>query len=108
MSENKTLNQRLDKTQQDNEQQLLQIGQLAGENSQKNAELKLREEEVQRLKQEISRVNKVRDGLSRKLKSVEDQKAAVEGSRESLKQQMGSLERGEEEEEEEAEAGERR
>ena len=101
MGENKTLNQRLDKTQQDYENQLLQSGQLAGENSQKNAELKLKEEEVQRLKQEIARVNKIRDGLNRKLRAVEEQKAEVESSRESLKQQMGSLERGGKEEQRE-------
>lgn len=69
--------------------------QLAGENSQKNAELKLREEEVAALKGEIMRVSKLREGAQRKLRLVEEQKAEVESTRDSLKQQIASLERGE-------------
>ena len=46
VKDNDILNQRLTKAQQDYENQLMQSDQLAGENSQKNAELKLKEEEV--------------------------------------------------------------
>ena len=38
----------------------------------------------------------LRDGVQHKLRSVEEQKAEVESKRESLKQQMASLERGKE------------
>ncbi len=69
--------------------------QLAGENSQKNAELKLKEDEVAILKGEISRLSKLREGVHKKLRSVEEQKAEVESARDSLKQQIASLERGE-------------
>ena len=94
MKDNDILNQRLTKAQQDYENQLMQSDQLAGENSQKNAELKLKEEEVSALKTEISRVNKLREGIQRKLRSVEEQKQEVESARESLRQHIASLERG--------------
>ena len=95
MKDNDILNQRLTKAQQDYENQLMQSDQLAGENSQKNAELKLKEEEILSLKSEIGRVNKLRDGVQRRLRAVEEHKAEVESNRESLKQQITSLERGE-------------
>ena len=68
---------------------------MAGENSQKNAELKLKEDEVSSLKGEIARVNKLREGVQRRLRITEDQKAEVESTRDSLKQQIASMERGE-------------
>lgn len=94
VKDNDILNQRLTKSQQDYENQLMQSDQLAGENSQKNAELKLKEEEVSALKAEISRINKLREGVQRKLRNVEEQKQDIESSRESLRQQITSLERG--------------
>ena len=94
LGDNSLLEQRFTKLKNDYENQLLQSDQLAGENSQRNAELKLKDEEVQRLKQEIGRGNKVRDGLQRRLRSMEEQKAEVEASRERLKQQISSLDRG--------------
>lgn len=94
VKDNETLNQRLTKAQQDYENQLMQSDQLAGENSQKSAQLKLKEEEILTLKLEIGRVNKLRDGVQRRLRVTEDQKAEVESNRESLKQQIASLEKG--------------
>ena len=94
VKDNDILNQRLTKAQQDYENQLMQSDQLAGENSQKNAELKLKEEEVSALKTEITRINKLREGIQRKLRNVEEQKQEVESSRESLRQHITSLERG--------------
>lgn len=94
VKENDILNQRLNKAQHDYENQLMQSDQLAGENSQKNAELKLKEDEIGNLKSDISRINKVREGLNRKLRLMEDQKNDVESSRESLRQHIASLERG--------------
>lgn len=94
VKDNDILNQRLTKAQQDYENQLMQSDQLAGENSQKNAELKLKEEEVSALKTEIARINKLREGIQRKLRNVEEQKQEVESSRESLRQHITSLERG--------------
>ena len=94
VKDNDILNQRLTKAQQDYENQLMQSDQLAGENSQKNAELKLKEDEVSALKAEIARVNKLREGIQRKLRNVEEQKQDVESSRESLRQHITSLDRG--------------
>lgn len=88
------MNQRLNKAQHDYENQLMQSDQLAGENSQKLAELKLKEDEIANLKSDISRINKLREGLNRKLRMMEDQKAEMESSRESLRQHITSLERG--------------
>lgn len=88
------LTQRLNKAQHDYENQLMQSDQLAGENSQKGIELKLKEEEIGNLKADIARVNKLREGLNRKLRMMEEQKIEVESSRESLRQHIASLERG--------------
>ena len=94
MKENDILTQRLNKAQQDYESQLMQSDQLAGENTQKNALLKLKEDEISSLKGEIGRVNKLREGLQRKLRIAEDQKGDVEGARDSLKQHIATLEKG--------------
>ncbi len=72
----------------------MQSDQLAGENSQKNSELRLKEDEIGNLKADIARINKLREGLHRKLRTMEEQKQEVETSRESLRQHITSLERG--------------
>ena len=54
----------------------------------------MQDEEIASLKQEVSRVNKLREGVQRKLRVSEEQRAEVESLRESLKQQLASLERG--------------
>ena len=94
MKDNDIINQRLTKSQQDYENQLMQSDQLAGENSQRNAELRLKEDEISGLKAEIARINKLREGLQRKLRMVEEQKQEVESAKESLKQQIASMDRG--------------
>lgn len=40
------------------------------------------------------KINKLREGLQRKLRGVEEQKAEVESKRESLMQQIASVEKG--------------
>ncbi len=72
----------------------MQSDQLAGENSQKHAELKVKEEEVTGLKGEISRLSRLREKVARNLRSVEEQKSEVEGHREKLKQEITAMERG--------------
>lgn len=94
MADNSLLEQRFEKLRKDYENQLVQSDQLAGENKQRSMELRKKEEAVQQLKQEVTRGNKLRDGLQRRLRSTEEQKADIESSRESLKQQINSLERG--------------
>ena len=46
------------------------------------------------LKQEIARIGKIRENLQRRLRNVEENKAEVERSRDTLKQTITSLERG--------------
>ena len=91
-----TLNQqRIEQLDSKNKEQLGLTMELLEKNTQMDMELRKRGEEVQRLKQEMVRGNKVRDGLQKRLKAAEEQKAELEGTRESLKQQISSLERGE-------------
>ena len=108
MKDTDLLNVRLAKLQQDYEQQMMSSETLAGENSEKLAQLRVRayqqilgytfvqmkEEEVSNLKQEIARIGKIRENLQRRLRNVEENKAEVERSRDTLKQSITSLERG--------------
>ena len=88
------LNARLTKIQQDYDQQLLNCDQLATENTQKAAELKAKEDEINGLKQDTVRLTKMREAIQRKLRTVEDQKMEVEQQKETLKGQIAGLEKG--------------
>ena len=94
MKDNDILTQRLNKAQHDYESQLMHSDQLAGENSQKTADLKIKEDEISSLKGEITRINKLREGLHRRIRAIEDQKLEVDSSREALRQHITSLDRG--------------
>lgn len=85
---------RLDKAQKDYEQMVMNNNQLAGENVQRMAELKAKDEEISGLKKELSRVSKIREALQRKLRQTEEQKMESEERRESLRQQIQAMERG--------------
>ena len=54
----------------------------------------MKEEEVSNLKQELGKLTKIRENLQRRLRNVEESKAEVERSRDTLKQTITSLERG--------------
>ena len=56
--------------------------------------LQMKEEEVSNLKQELARIQKIRENLQRRLRNVEESKTEVERSRDTLKQTITSLERG--------------
>lgn len=56
--------------------------------------LQIKEDEVSNLKQELARIGKIRENLQRRLRNVEESKAEVERSRDTLKQTITSLERG--------------
>jgi hypothetical protein len=53
-----------------------------------------KEDDVGALKTETQRLNKMRETIQRKLRSVEDQKADTEQQRETLRGQINALERG--------------
>ncbi|OAE18620.1 hypothetical protein AXG93_1923s1770 [Marchantia polymorpha subsp. ruderalis] len=86
-------NQKVLKMQGDLEEQINNNTQLLAENSQKQVELKLKEDEIESFKQEIVRVNKVREATVNKLKVVEKQKEEVERQREDLTSQTLKLEK---------------
>ena len=94
LSDNNLHEQRFAKLKVDYENQLTQSDQLAGQNTQMEMMLRKKDEEVSTLKQEVVRGNKVKDGLQRKLRTVEAEKTDIESKRESLKMQINSLERG--------------
>lgn len=85
---------RLDKSQKDYEQMVMSNNQLAGENVQRMAELKTKDEEISGLKKELARVSKIREALQRKLRQTEEQKMESEQCRENLRQQIQAMERG--------------
>lgn len=87
------LNTRLTKLQQDFDQQLVNCDSLAQENQQKFNELKLKEDEINQLKQDTLRLTKMRETIQRKLRTVEDQKGETEQQKETLKSQIIALER---------------
>ena len=68
--------------------------QLATENTQKAAELKAKEDEINGLKQDTVRLTKMREAIQRKLRTIEDQKIEVEQQKETLKGQIAGLEKG--------------
>lgn len=94
MKDTDLLNARLTKVQQDYEQQLMNCDQLAQENSQKAAELKAKEDEINSLKQDTVRLTKMREAIQRRLRAVEDQKLETEQQKETLKSQIAGLEKG--------------
>ena len=65
---------------------------LAAESNQQKVELKLKQDDVLRTKQDVVRVNKLRDALVKKLALVEDEKLDVERASDVLKQNLSQLE----------------
>ncbi|CAK8688850.1 cilia- and flagella-associated protein 58-like [Clavelina lepadiformis] len=87
------LNARLTKLQQDYQNQIDAADALANDNQNKAAELKAREDEINQMKQDTSRLTKMREAIQRKLQMVEESKADVEGQKETLRGQISGLER---------------
>lgn len=54
----------------------------------------LKDEEIARLKLDIMQTDKLCEGIKRKLRAVEEDKAQLESARDTLKRQIGSMERG--------------
>ena len=93
MKDYETLNQRYTRLRQDYEAQLINTEQLAGENSQRHAELKMKEDEIGQYKYDSQRQTRMREALQRKLKQVEDQKIEFESEKELLKGQISAMEK---------------
>ncbi|XP_076437561.1 cilia- and flagella-associated protein 58-like [Babylonia areolata] len=84
---------RLSKLQADFENQVLAADAMASENQTRVAELKQKEDEVNGLKAETQKMNKMREMIQRKLRQVEDQKGDIERERETLRSQITGQER---------------
>jgi len=93
VKDNDLLNGRILKTQQENEQQMIQVNILTNENHEKASELKLKEEEINTLRQENMKLAKLRETIQRKLRGVEDHKSEIEQDKETLKSNIIGLER---------------
>ena len=88
------LNARLNKVQQDFDQQLISIDRLATENTQKAAELKAKEDEINGLRQETLHQSAMAEAIQRKLRAIEDLKIEAEQREETLKGQISCLKKG--------------
>ncbi len=80
-----TLNQRTLKLQQDVEEQINNNTQLLADNSQRQVELKLKEEEIARLEAKESKATRMKEQLNKKVKQLELSMKEVESSKETLK-----------------------
>ncbi|XP_053306830.1 cilia- and flagella-associated protein 58 [Spea bombifrons] len=104
LKEHKILNERVSKEleqfqvrnaklQQENEQHNIFNEQITQENQQKVLEIKAKEDEVNQMRQEISKLTKAREAIQRKYRQMEEQKTEVEQQRETLKNQIAGLEK---------------
>ncbi|CAH3142425.1 unnamed protein product, partial [Pocillopora meandrina] len=85
-------NARLNKVQQDFDQQLLSIDRLATENSQKAAELEAKEDEINGPRQETPHESAMAEAIQRKLRAIKYQKIEVEKREETLKRKRQQAE----------------
>ena len=88
------LNARLNKVQQDFDQQLVSINRLATENTNKAAELRAKEDEINGLRQERLHQRAMAEAIQRKLRAIEDLKIEVEQREQTLKGQVSGLKKG--------------
>ena len=66
---------------------------LQAENAQKLGEIKLKEDEISSIRQEVTKVAKLREAALNRLRTVEKQKIDVETARDGLKLEIGNLEK---------------
>eukprot|EP00033_Pygsuia_biforma_P003301 GCRY01003618.1.p1 GENE.GCRY01003618.1~~GCRY01003618.1.p1 ORF type:complete len:896 (+),score=357.46 GCRY01003618.1:142-2829(+) len=84
---------KLQKLQQDMEEQIHTNMQLSAESGQRQVEIKVKEDEIAALKQEQMKANRIREGLLKKQKTLEEQKIEVEKEREALRTEIAQMER---------------
>ncbi|XP_034093538.1 LOW QUALITY PROTEIN: cilia- and flagella-associated protein 58-like [Gymnodraco acuticeps] len=78
---------------QDSEQLSAAKQHLSLENQQNANELKIREDEVNQMRQEMAKQTKMRENIQKKFHQMEDQKSDVEVQRETLRAQIAALEK---------------
>ena len=87
------LNERLGKAQRDHDEQVHINVQLNAVNAERQLEIKVKEEEINSVRTETAKLAKLRESALGKIKVVERAKSDVETQRESLKNEIGNLER---------------
>ncbi|BBN13209.1 cilia- and flagella-associated protein 58 [Marchantia polymorpha subsp. ruderalis] len=87
------LNTKIVKLQYDLEEQLRFNTQLLSENSERMVEMRMREDEITTVRDEVVKVRKLRDATMNKLKVTEAQKAEIEQQKEDLQGQISQLEK---------------
>ena len=83
----------MEKLQRELDEQLHANTQLMADCSQKQVEIKVKEDEINRLRTEAQRIDKLREATLLKLKQMENQKREVEGTRDELKATIHNMER---------------
>lgn len=79
------LNEKIQKLHHDLEDQIHTNTQLLAENSQKQVELKAKEDEINQIKNDSSRMTKLREQTCKKMKSLEEQKVDIEKQRDDMR-----------------------
>uniref|UniRef100_H2ZK27 Cilia- and flagella-associated protein 58 central coiled coil domain-containing protein n=1 Tax=Ciona savignyi TaxID=51511 RepID=H2ZK27_CIOSA len=89
------LNARLTKLQQDYSNQIDAADALANDNQNKAADLKVNhpnlEQQINQMRQDTTRLTKMRETIQRRLQAVEESKADVEGQKETLRGQISGI-----------------
>ena len=93
LKDSDVLNARFTKLQHDFETQVLNNDTLANDNALKVHELKSREDEVNQLKADTSKLNRLKENVQKKIKQLEDQKAETESEKELLRSTILNLEK---------------
>ena len=93
LKDSDVLNTRFTKLQHEFETQVMNNDALANENARKVHELKAREDEVGTLKQDTTKLNRLKDNVQKRLKQLEDQKADIETEKELLRSTIQTLEK---------------
>lgn len=93
LKDSDVLNTRFTKIQHEFEAQVMNNDALANENALKVHELKSREDEVNTLKSDTTKLNRLKDNVQKRLKQVEDQKAETEQEKEMLRSTIQNLDK---------------
>eukprot|EP00291_Cryptomonas_curvata_P003512 CAMPEP_0172182760 /NCGR_PEP_ID=MMETSP1050-20130122/18581_1 /TAXON_ID=233186 /ORGANISM="Cryptomonas curvata, Strain CCAP979/52" /LENGTH=858 /DNA_ID=CAMNT_0012856247 /DNA_START=81 /DNA_END=2653 /DNA_ORIENTATION=+ len=91
--ENDALTQRTQKLQQELEECISTNTQLLAENSQRDAELKVKEDEISRARAAANKEAKLKEQMVKKVKDVEQRRTEVESARDVLRGEVTRLER---------------
>lgn len=93
LKDSDVLNARFTKLQHDFEAQVLNNDSLASYNALKTHELKSKDDEVNALKADTAKLNRLKENIQKKLKQIEDQKSETENEKELLRNTIVTLEK---------------